>query len=356
MIHALAWFLWLGAAVVSISITRNPLYLIVMLFEFALVVQCVEDPDRNTPVPVTPWRFVLFVVPVTALFNLLTSHLGETVLAHIPRWFPLIGGAMTAEALVYGAINGLVLAVLFTAFVVLNRAVPVRDLIRLVPRAFYPVAVVISIAVTFVPETLRQLQQIREAQMIRGHRMRGPRDWLPLFMPLLVGGLERALQLAEAMTARGFSSIAATEEKRGLARFGPLVGLLCLVIGSVLMIAWGGWARSGDLRPTIGGSPIHPTWWGAAFIAVGTLGLLLTLRHVGRRNPHTTYRQTPWAPRDWIVAGGAVVALGALLLLGKQTRAYMPYPALTWPEFDPLVGIGSLGFLCPLLFGGEREQ
>ena len=31
--------------------------------------------------------------------------------------------------------------------------------------------------------------------------MRGLRDWLPLLMPLLIGGLERALQLAEAMTA-----------------------------------------------------------------------------------------------------------------------------------------------------------
>ncbi len=349
MIHAIAWFFWLGAAVVAISITRNPLYLVLMLLEFALVVEHVEDPDQpSTPVPVTPWRFVCFVVPVTALFNLLTSHLGETVLVRLPRWLPLLGGAITAEALVYGAINGLVLAVLFTAFVVLNRAVPVRDLTRLVPRAFYPVAVVISIAVTFVPQTLRQLRQIREAQMIRGHRMQGLRDWFPLFMPLLVGGLERALQLAEAMTARGFSNEGSTEEKEGLARFGPLVGLLFLAVGSLLTASPAG----------LQANRVRITWQvcGMILIALGALVLVLTLRRVGQQHPHTTYRRTPWTYRDWGVTGGAVAALGILLLLGKSTRAYMPYPTLTWPDFDPLVGIGLLGFLLPLLFDVGRGR
>jgi energy-coupling factor transport system permease protein len=344
MIHAIAWFFWLGAAVVAISITRNPLYLVLMLFEFALVVEHVEDPDQPyTSVPVTPWHFVRFIVPVTALFNLLTSHLGETVLVHLPRWLPLIGGAITAEALVYGAINGLVLAVLFTAFVVLNRAVPVRDLTRLIPRAFYPVAVVISIAVTFVPQTLRQLQQIREAQMIRGHRMQGLRDWFPLFMPLLVGGLERALQLAEAMTARGFSNEGSTEKKEGLARFGPLAGLLCLAGGSLLIA-----------RPDRSSETCQV--YGIVLIALGALVLVLTLRRIGQQHPHTTYRRTPWIYRDWGVTGGAVAALGILLLLGKSTRAYMPYPTLTWPDFDPLVGVGLLGFLLPLLFDVGRGR
>ncbi len=29
--------------------------------------------------------------------------------------------------------------------------------------------------------------------MMRGHRVRGLRDWLPLFMPLLVGGIGAGL-------------------------------------------------------------------------------------------------------------------------------------------------------------------
>ena len=167
--------------------------------------------------------------------------------------------------------------------------------------------------------------------------MQGLRDWFPLFMPLLVGGMERALQLAEAMTARGFSSESSTEEMRGRARLGPLVGLLCLAVGCVRRA-----------RPDRSSKTCQV--YGMVLIALGALVFVLTLRHMGRQNPHTTYRRTLWTYRDWAVAGGAVAALGILLLLGKSTRAYMPYPALTWPDFDPLVGIGLLGFLLPLLF------
>ena len=35
--------------------------------------------------------------------------------------------------------------------------------------------------------------RIREAQAVRGHRVQGIRDWLPIVVPLLVSGLERAM-------------------------------------------------------------------------------------------------------------------------------------------------------------------
>ena len=143
---------------------------------------------------------------LSTAFNTLTSHYGETVLFTIPGNLPLLSGPVTLEAMVYGATNGLVLTGMLASFMVLNLALTVRELISLIPQAFFPMAVVTSIAVTYLPTTLRQFRQIREAQAIRGHQMRTLRDWLPLWMPLLVGGLEHAMQLAEAMTARGFAS------------------------------------------------------------------------------------------------------------------------------------------------------
>jgi energy-coupling factor transport system permease protein len=98
---------------------------------------------------------------------------------------------VTLEALVYGAINGLVLSGFFAGFLVVNLALPARALLRLVPRAFYPLAMIMTISVTYIPATRRQFVQIREAQAVRGYRPTGLRSWLPLLMPLLVGGLER---------------------------------------------------------------------------------------------------------------------------------------------------------------------
>ena len=336
MLHAAAWFAWLTAALIVVSTTRNPLYLTLALAAFMTTARAIRRPGETSAAPLAPGRFALYVIPLAALLNALLSRTGETVLLAIPQTWPIIGGPITAEALVYGALNGLVLTALFTAFTVLNLAVPVRDLIRFIPRAFYPVAVVASIAVTFAPTTLRQMQQIREAQAIRGHRMRRLRDWLPLFMPLLTGGLERALQLAEAMASRGFADESGTAHT-GRAQAVSVVGLLGILSGG-LLTAW------------------QQTFWGLVLIVAGSVAIVGSLWLTGRSVQHTTYRRASWGYREWLVTGGALVAIAVFLFWGSATRAYNPYPAITWPAFDTLSGMALLGFLIPVLVVGGRDD
>jgi energy-coupling factor transporter transmembrane protein EcfT len=206
LIHTFAWLSWLAVSLVALSLTRNPLYLLLILLCLLFVSLWLQKREDGARPAVHPLRFTLILVTLGALFNALTSHYGSTILFTIPGRIPLLSGHLTLEALVYGATNGLILAGMFASFTVLNQALPTRALVRLIPRAFYPVALVTSIAVTYLPTTIRLSGQIREAQEIRGHQVRGVRDWLPLLMPLLVGGMEHAMQLAEAMTARGFAS------------------------------------------------------------------------------------------------------------------------------------------------------
>jgi energy-coupling factor transport system permease protein len=336
VLHAAAWFAWLSAALIVISTTRNPLYLTLAIAAFMVTAHAIRRPGETYASPLAPGRFALYVIPLAALINALLSRVGDTVLLTIPQTWPLIGGPVTAEALVYGTLNGLVLTALFTAFAVLNLAVPVRDLIRFIPRAFYPVAVVASIAVTFAPATLRQMQQIREAQAIRGHRMRRLRDWLPLFMPLLTGGLERSLQLAEAMASRGFADEGETMHT-GRAQVISVAGLLAVLSGG-LLTAW------------------QQTFWGSLLIVTGSAAIVGTLWLTGRSIPHTTYRRAPWGYREWLVTGGALIAVAVFLFWGGATRTYNPYPALTWPAFDTLTGMALLSFLLPALVVGGYDD
>lgn len=333
MIHTYAWIAWLIAALISLSATRNPLYLILILFCIALVYLNLNQEGENVPTPVSPLRFILVVISLTALFNMLTSHFGETVLITIPGEVPLLSGPITLEALVYGATNGLVLSGFFASFLVLNRALPVRALLRLVPQAFYPAAVVISVAVTYIPSTQRQFTQIREAQAIRGYRPRGPRGWLPLIMPLLVGGLERALTLAEAMTARGFASLP-QETGGNHQRILLLMGLLLLPAGWIMSLGKG-----------------IPTMLPSIILLVGAGLLIYGLWSAGQRTPRTTYHQERWNLRSWIVVLGALVVLGAYLTLIPSAAGlnYSPYPLLMPPPFDPLTGVMALGLSVPVV-------
>jgi energy-coupling factor transport system permease protein len=347
---ARAWLLWALTILLAASYNRNPLYsfllLLVTLWGHAACVVAegergaVGDADPEALAPLAPLRFALVAVPLAALFNVLASHVGATVLFRLPDWLPLIGGAVTLEALVFGAINGLNLTVIFVGFMTFNRALTVRDLLQLTPRAFHESGVVLSIALTFAPQTLQSLRRIREAQAVRGHRVRGVRDWAPILTPLLVSALERALALAESMVARGYASVATEANLRTQ---------ILLVFGLVTLL--GGWLLF-LFAPA------------ARVMAVGGLvlgaGLLSGAMWIaGRGVRHTVYRPRRWRWRDTLMVAGCLPML-ALLLTRRSLVTYTPYPALTWPAFAPLVGVSVLGLLMPALLltwsMSNREQ
>ncbi len=333
MFNTYTWLAWLVAALVSLSVTRNPFYLGLLLLWLGILWW--RGKTQNAPpVPFSPFRFGAVVIILSAIFNALMVHVGTTELFRLPADWLLVGGAITLEAAVYGALNGMALTGFLLAFSILNQMLPVHALVRVIPRAFYPVAVVISIAITFIPTTLRQFRQIKEAQAVRGHQLHGLRDWLPLFLPLLIGGLERAVNLAEAMTARGFaaSDISAHTAAARLAMIG---GLLLVLIGWALRLLWS-------------------AGWGTALLALGVLLLGGTLYFSGRRVPHTTYRRQRWHRRDTALTAVAflmtVVAIAPIPGIERLSLAYYPYPTLTAPAFNPIFGLATAGLLVPVFW------
>lgn len=330
-IHGLAWLAWLGAIVTVTATTRSPWYLgLALLWVAVTEVAAKRQPLLGRSAPLwSPLHFGLLVIPLAALFNALTVHIGAHVVGHLPQSWPLLGGAITLEAMFYGALNGLALTILFGAFAVATRMLPLRAMIHLIPRTYYPVAIVAAIAVTFVPVTLQQWQQISEAQAVRGHKLRGTRSWLALWLPLLTSGMERALQLAEAMTARGFAGGRASHSPaQQVALVGGLVAVLA---GLLLRAVWG--------EPVVG----------LLLMVAGAAAVLAQLHAAGRQHPHTRYRPMPWRGQDWLVVGGALVTALAFLLpiAGRATIFYTPYPALTMPAFALTVGMAMWGLLVP---------
>ena len=332
MVDVRAWLLWALTVLVVASSARNPFYVVLLLL-ITMVVGATCAPARGRRGAPSSLRFAAVAVPMAALFNGLTAHLGDTVLLRLPAWLPLLGGPVTLEALAFGALNGLTLTTIFSGFAVFNQVTPVRDLVRLTPRAFHEAGVVLSIALTFVPQTTRSLARIREAQAVRGHRVRGLRDWLPVFIPLLVSGLERSMGLAEAMVARGYGAVSDRAQ--------PLRTQALLALG--LFVLLGGWLAFLFL----------PSWKGVALggMIVGVGIIVGVLRLAGQAVPRTVYRTYRWSGRDTLVVLGCGLVLAVTLLPwswpGRATLAYTPFPRLTLPPFDPLVGLGLLGLVAP---------
>lgn len=327
---ARAWLVWLLAGALLAITAANPLYLVLLLIISRLVqYACMPLASAGWRLPF--WRIAVMILFFSTLFNFLTAHFGETVLHTLPAGWPLIGGPLTLEAAVYGFINGLRLVTMLSFFLAFNTIVPVSDLSGLTPRALHELGLVMLIAITYIPETIRQFHRIRDAQAIRGHQLNGLRAWRPVIIPLLIAGLERALNLAETMVARGYGSTEQVGMPRRL-RATLLAGLL-LVLGGGLRLAW----RGGD---------------GWLLLIAGGLVVGWAYRELSRRVARTRYRPRRWTTGDTLVVVGALLSLLPLLPwpgLALAGLAYTPYPQLRPPPFALLAGLTMLGLVAPVV-------
>jgi energy-coupling factor transport system permease protein len=336
-IHTYAWLAWLISGLVIITTTRNPL--ILLLVDLILVIFQIWVTPPSKKILKTTFQFSLSVLTLSTILNMFISRFGETVLIRIPTSIPLLGGNFTLEALIYGFTNGLILIGIFTLFTILNQVVSVHSLVRLIPQAFQPVAVITTIAMTFIPASQKQFQAIKEAQAIRGQQLQKLQDWLPLIIPLLIGGLERAMQIAEAMTARGFS--AQTEHKTSFLEKALLpLGLLLIILGWILEL-------SGQI-PFSG-------WW---LISAGLLAIFSLFFITGKYVKKTTYAVERWSSAStWITVLAFLITIVFIFPLpGKATLMYEPYPLVTFPAFSILHGFFTLSLLAPIFFMGKVKH
>jgi energy-coupling factor transport system permease protein len=336
MFHPIAWLTWLVGAMAPALLTRNPLILTVLLLVTAVVYNALGARSPLAGGWASLVRLALVLWGFSLVFDGLTNHFGATPLIVLPREWPIVGGPITAEALLFGLSSGLALASLVLIFATFNAVADHYRLLRMVPAAFYHAAVVAAIALTFVPQTVASLQDIREAQTLRGHRFRGLRDLLPLFLPLLSSGLERAIQLAESMEARGFAHTDAPLPGAGT-RLGLVAGALSCGAGAFV----------GAYFPAERAAGLVLLLGGAGLLAGG-------LWRLGQGVRRSRYRRLHWQRRDSLVAtaGGLVAgAFVATALLAPARLAFDPYPRATWPPFDPLVGLALLPLLAPIVKG-----
>lgn len=335
-VHPYAWLAWLVAAALPALSTRNPLYLLLTLLAVGAVYTTLGRHTALTQNWSAFVRFSAFLWLLTVPFILLFNHHGAIVLFRLPAEWPVIGGPITLEALLYGLAGGLALVTLLLVFAAFNVAVDQARLLRLTPGFIYQAGVVAGIAVAFVPQMVATWTAIREAQEVRGHRVRGVRDLLPLLLPLLITALERAMQLAESMEARGFGGqvLAATPGERLRLQAALLAGLAALGVG---MVALGFW-------------PEQP--WRAGLALVGGAALLSwAFWDQGRRVRRSRYRRWTWAPADRILSAISLTAAGlwlGVLLLRPDWLFYYPYPPYSpWPTFEPFLGLIILLLIAP---------
>lgn len=340
--HTRTWLWWLVAAAAIATLAPHPLYHILLMLAVTYVFAARRD-DRPLARSFSLFAgagaiiwlgYVIFAVVTVGGPRGATALITLPAL-QLPVWLGgiVLGGPITAEALAWGATRGLGLWVLLLIFGAFNALVDHHRLLRLAPRSLFHAGLAITIAIAFAPGLVRSIQTITAAQRARGHRFGGLRSWWALAGPLLAGSLERALQLAEALEARGYGRTLAATPDTG--RMLLLLAGLSSLAGALIGWLWAGPAAFPLMAP------------------LASAGLLLTgwaARQLSQSVPRTTYRRERWRRHDTITciaASVALVAVVAMRLLEPTALVYYPFPAITLPAFDLRIGAAIVLLAAP---------
>lgn len=338
--HSLVWLLWLIAGVVAIS--TNPLLNLIIMAQAVLVATtCHTESPVGHAFGLFLRLGLLFVLTRTILSIIPVGGFayGATPLVTLPELeLPIwlgglhLGGPSTLEMLIFGLVSGLRLWALILVFGAFNAVADHYGLLRRLPRMLFHAGLITTIALTFVPQVIVHLQTIRDAQRVRGHRFRTWRDGLPLIVPLLSGGLERSIQLAEAMDSRGYGHTTNQQRPTILAQIVIIEGLTILALGLYFGLTG--------------------TWQGWVAAVVGGALAIEILRRMSGPSRRTRYLRDRWRRRDTLVATTSLLLIAGMTALRLADRGgliYTTLPRVTPPSFEPLVGVLLLLLSTPAL-------
>lgn len=181
--HPAAWFAWAVSAGAVVITTTNPFYLLPVFGATWLVHAAHMRAGPNAR------SFRFFVI-----FGLVTI---------VTRTALVFFGRVSEEAVAAAFLEGLRLAVLLAVFGTFNSVSDPFRVLRLAPRRFHEAALAAALALSLTPRTIDALGRVREAQRLRGMDTKPWRSWTALAIPVLAGGMEEAVTLAETMDSRG---------------------------------------------------------------------------------------------------------------------------------------------------------
>jgi len=319
MKNTAVWIFWFLTTLVLIFFMQNPIYLIIFLLGLISLGYHLSEKDEKSTWLKKNLQFLATIIFVSAFINGLFTHSGKTVLFSFPDSWMLIGGSVTLESLTYGAINGITICAIFLLFRVLNCALSVKQLTRLIPRALYPIGMIISISLTFFPSIQRRICEIKEAQMIRGNPMKKIRDWLPILIPLLVSSLENGIILSESMTSRGFYT-RKTKNTPIFLIIGLIIGTFSIFSGWIFLIY------------------DYPAYYYLPLFILGGIIIFFILRALSIQIETTKYHQEKLSKNDFLFLVfnlTFVFIFSSFMIFGNPTSlSYSPFPAISFPKIE----------------------
>lgn len=231
-IYLLVWFL---LALLYNSIAQLMLMLLVVLF-FNYRLDRLRSLKKMFSYIIP---LALLIVVINALFN----QNGELLLTTIK--LPGYAIAIYQETIVFGLAMTIKLVLILAIFVAFNQLIPVEKLMDIFGRYSGSAILMVAISARLIPDltvrasSISQVQRSRGLTAREGSLVKRIRKLGPLVFNLLRASLQTALQMAEAMQARGYGNGRRNIYCQG--KWRTQDWLLLLLTLAVLGLALAGW-------------------------------------------------------------------------------------------------------------------
>ena len=197
-------------------------------------------------------RGILFILLFSVVINILLTG-GEEIL-HIGIL------SITKEGLIKGAYMAIRLVYLVVGTSIMTLTTTPNDLSDGLEKAFgflkivkfpvHEIAMIMSLALRFIPTLMEETEKITKAQKARGadfesgNLLKRAKSLLPILIPLFISSIRRALELATAMEARCYHGGNRTKmkplkyERRDAVAYLINFGIILIIIGSNILVSY----------------------------------------------------------------------------------------------------------------------
>lgn len=198
-VYLLVWFL--------LALFYNNLFLLTLMLAAIILFNYRLDQLESLK------KITSFILPLAGLIviiNGLFNQNGDILLTSLNIFSYTL--PIYREAIVYGVAMAIKLILILAIFTAFNILIPVERLIDIFGSYSSRSVLIVAISAALIPDMVERLHCIRQVQRCRGLQEPGKgllqrsRNLGPLLLNLLRSSLQKSLQMAEAMQARGYGS------------------------------------------------------------------------------------------------------------------------------------------------------
>lgn len=232
--NQIRWWIWSLLLALAISASQNAMLVICLILIVFAAMKTSAQVQRYSLSTLMRLLAALLILRIT--FQMFFGvPVGNNVIFKLPEINLFsgglrVGGIFTLESLQTATNEAIVLGGIILALIASSMMIPVSSLLRRLPSGFSNIALVLSIALSFLPQLVNDVKRNVRANRWRGQSTPKISILALNFMNVIENALEKSIQVSASMWRRGLGSDTQTSTSSAVRLVGSIIFFCALLV------------------------------------------------------------------------------------------------------------------------------